>query len=200
MPTQPHYAFRMKLQEALNSLPNACTQNSKMVDACVFSGGDTVNDVIVLSSDESQDEENKVMLLKPKNEAKRKVRRRLLQSKEITKVDPLAAGFDDRDECNILQYTVYDSKGEDSDNGSLADNDDVTVTQFESPTKKVFTPTKKPRIDTLSDCSDDGCSDDGCSDDGDEAEKKGHIRCLLISYYSNKYFIEHDVTPFATML
>ena len=135
----------------------------------VFSGGD-VDDVIVLSSDESQDEENKETVIKPGSEAKRKVRRRLLQSKEMIKVDPLAAGFFDREECNILQYS---SSGEDSDNGSLADSDDVTVTQFESPTKKVFTPTKKPRIGTLSDCSDD---------DGDEAEKKGYIRCSLISY------------------
>ena len=43
----------------------------------------------------------------------------------------------------------------------------LTVTQFESPTKKVFTPTKKPRIDTSSDCSDD-----------DEVEKVGYARRL----------------------
>ena len=77
------------------------TKLEKMEDSCVFSGGD-VDDVIVLSSDESQDEENKETVIKPGSEAKRKVRRRLLQSKEMTKVHPLAAGFFDREECNIV--------------------------------------------------------------------------------------------------
>ena len=75
----------------------------KMDVLCVFSDGD-VDDVIVLSSDESQDEKNKETVIKLGSEAKRKVRR-LLQSKEMTKVDPLAAGFGDRNECNVLQYS-----------------------------------------------------------------------------------------------
>ena len=138
----------------------------KMEDACsqCFSGRD---DVIVLSSDETQDEEDKERLLKVGSKVGRIVRRRLLQNEEITKFDSLAASFGrtfgDRNGC---------SSGEDlSDNGSPSGgcSDDLTVTQFESPTKKVFTPTKKPRIGTPSDCSDD-----------DEAEKEGFIRCLLI--------------------
>ena len=124
------------------------------------------DDVIVLSSDETQDEEEKEKLSKVGSEVRRKVRRRLLRNEGITKTDSLAAGFGDRDGC---------SSGEDSDNGSLTGDysDDLTVTQFESPTKKIFTPTKKPRISPPSDCSDD-----------EETEKEGHIRCLLVDCVS----------------
>ena len=136
---------RMRTNSACEKMEDVCSQFS----CC--------DDVIVLSSDETQDEQDKEKLIKVGSEARRKVRRRLLRNEEITKIDSLAAGFGDRDGC---------SSGEDSDNGSLTGScsDDLTVTQFESPTKKVFTPTKKPRISTPSDCSDD-----------EEAEKEGYI-------------------------
>ena len=120
-----------------------------------------LNDIIVLSSsdDTQDDDEVKEPLIKVRSKVGRKVRRRLLQNEGIKNVDSLATTFGDRD--------VY-SGGEDSDNGGLIGNcsDDLTVTQFESPTKK-------PRIDTSSDCSDD-----------DEVEKVGYARRLLISRYT----------------
>ena len=64
-------------------LCSTCTKLEKTNVSCVFSGGD-VDNVIVLSSDENQNEENKETVIKPGSEAKRKVRRRLLQSKEMT--------------------------------------------------------------------------------------------------------------------
>ena len=109
---------------------------------------------------------DKEKLIKVGSEARRKGRRRLLQNEEITKIDSLAAGFGDRDGC---------LSGENSDNGTLTGScsDDLTVTRFKSPMKKVFTPTKKPRISTPSDCSDD-----------EEAEKEGYIRCSLVHHFN----------------
>ena len=129
-----------------------------MEDACAqhFGGCD---DVIVLSSDETQDKEDKERLMQVRSKVRRKVRRRLLQNKEIKEL----THFGDRNWC---------SSGEDNDNGSHTGicSDDLTITQFESPTKNVFTLTKTPRIGTLSDCSDD-----------DEAEKEGYIRYVFIN-------------------
>jgi len=124
-----------------------------MGDACsqCFNG---LDDFIVLSSDKTQDEEEKERLIKVRSKVGRKVKRSLLQNEEI-KFNSLAAGFGqgffDRDGC---------SSGEDSDNGSVAGSCSGDL--------KVFMPTKKPTICTL-DCSDD-----------DEAEKEGLIKCLLI--------------------
>ena len=122
----------------------------KMEDACSQCFSD-LDDVIVLSSDETQDEEEKERLIKVRSKVGCKVRRRLLQNEEI-KFDSLVAGFGrgfvDRVGC---------SSGEDNDNGSVSGGCSGDL--------KVFTPTKKPTIGTP-DCSDD-----------DEAEKEGLIRC-----------------------
>jgi len=56
---------------------------------------------------------------------------------------------------------------EEIDLGNQTDSDDLVVTQFQSPVKKVFTPTKKSRVDQLSD------DDIDCDSDNDyEVEKR----------------------------
>ena len=93
------------------------------------------NDIIVLSSsDDTQDDEVKEPLIKVRSKVGRKVRR-LLQNEGIKNVDSSATTFGDRD--------VY-SGGEDSDNVSLIGScsDNLTVTQFESLTKKCLHPLK----------------------------------------------------------
>lgn len=100
--------------------------------AVSFSGCD---DVTVLSSD---DEESKEGLIKGGSKVTHKIRRILLQNEEM-KIDSLSTSkstcFNNRDGC---------SSGEDSDNESLVGNcnDDLTIIQFESPTKKFLHPLK----------------------------------------------------------
>ena len=118
------------------------------------------DDVIVLSS---EDEDKKERLTKVTSKQRQNVRRRLLQKEEM-KIEtdslvPFYGHFGKQEGC-------LDTENTNSDNESLTSSysDDLTVTQFESATTKVFTPTKKPRTDTLSDCSDN------------EAEKEGYTR------------------------
>jgi len=86
---------------------------------------------------QSEDEEKKRSLIKSGSKVRRKVRRRLVIDREIKHMDL------DYGDCEWF------GNDEDSDKESLTGSDDLVVTQFESPMKKVFTPTKKPRMDEL---------------------------------------------------
>ena len=108
-----------------------------MEDKCTTSVSHFVSshrDIIVLSS---EDEEKKRSLIKSGSKVRRKVRRRLVIDREIKHMD---LDYGDRE---------WSGNDEDSDKESLTGSDDLVVTQFESPMKKVFTPTKKPRMDEL---------------------------------------------------
>ena len=68
---------------------------------------------------------------------------------------------------------------EEIDQGSQTDSDDLVVTQFESPIKKVFTPTKKLRVDQLSDDNLELDNDYEVEKRNDNSEKEECTRYLL---------------------
>ena len=94
-------------------------------------------DAIISSSEDKTD-----ILVKSDTKVRRKVKRRLLCNREIEPcMEHMAIVREpwqdesDSDRC-LSSEEIYQ--------GSQTDSDDLVVTQFESPIKKIFTPTKKP--------------------------------------------------------
>jgi len=120
-----------------------------------------IADVIVLSSEQSQQEEDG----ESPPRVKRKVRRRLIRSEVMKEFDEDAASDDDRDVS--------------SDGNS---SNELTFLHI-SPTKKVFTPTKTLRVGTPSDDENyDEIVKEGDDDQIMRYDLKAQVRVELLLY------------------
>ena len=136
--------------------------------------GSSFTDAIILSS---EDETDKNILVKSDTKVRRKVKRRLLCNREIEPwMEHMAIVRELRQDESDSDKSF---SSEEIDQGTQTDSDDLVVTQFESPIKKVFTPTKKPRVDQLSDDDFELDNDYEVENRNDNSEKEDCTRYLL---------------------